>query len=319
LTDRDATAAAAQAPRLVAFEHHPPSSAASSSEQHASSDTPPNTLLFIGGLGDGLGTVPYAADLARRLPPTWRLAEVLLRSSYGGWGVSSLDEDAAELADCVRHFRALRPGAKIALLGHSTGCQDALHYLTGPQWVRRPGVQGALLQAPVSDREALLLQLPPGAYERAVAAARELVARGAGEDMLPRALTADFFGLWPCSARRWLSLASPPPAHDGADDYFSSDLSDTRLARSFGRVPPSTPLAIVYGGADEYVPPHVDKEALVARWIAIAERNGARIVLKASGVVPGATHSLKRVPPEVYEEVMRRMLVFIEHIGASEV
>ena len=58
-------------PALVAFEHAAP----------ASATAPLHTLIFIGGLYDGLATVPYVPALASALPPSWRLAQILLSSS----------------------------------------------------------------------------------------------------------------------------------------------------------------------------------------------------------------------------------------------
>lgn len=64
-------------------------------------------------------------------------------------------------------------------MGHSTGSQDILHYLYRPnphtsalafdpslQHVKRPVLDGAIMQAPVSDREAVLSVLKDGFDER---------------------------------------------------------------------------------------------------------------------------------------------------------
>lgn len=76
-------------------------------------------------------TPSYPAQIAHSLPPHWRIAEVLLSSSYRGWGTSSLQKDAHEIARCVAYFSKLRPGRKIVLMGHSTGCQDIMEYVVG--------------------------------------------------------------------------------------------------------------------------------------------------------------------------------------------
>lgn len=73
----------------------------------------------------------YPTTIASSLPPHWSIAEVLLSSSYRGWGTSSLAKDAKEIAECVEYFSKLRPGKKVVLMGHSTGCQDCLEYLVG--------------------------------------------------------------------------------------------------------------------------------------------------------------------------------------------
>lgn len=46
---------------------------------------------------------------------------------------------------------------KVVVMGHSTGSQDVIHYLSSPQSddERRPEVDGGIMQAPASDREGL--------------------------------------------------------------------------------------------------------------------------------------------------------------------
>jgi len=75
--------------------------------------------------------IRYPSTIAKSLPPNWAIAEVLLSSSYRGWGTSSLQKDAKELAECVGYFCKLRPGREVVLMGHSTGCQDVMEYVVG--------------------------------------------------------------------------------------------------------------------------------------------------------------------------------------------
>jgi len=62
---------------LVAFEHLP-------SDDKKSS----HKLLFVGGLGDGLFTVPFIPHLLGL--DGWGVIEVLTSSSYIGWGIGSV-------------------------------------------------------------------------------------------------------------------------------------------------------------------------------------------------------------------------------------
>ncbi|KAI9821353.1 MAG: hypothetical protein M1832_003359 [Thelocarpon impressellum] len=289
---------------LVAFEHTFPDR------------TPPrNTLLFTAGLSEGLLSPPYITTLAKLLPPGWCLVQTLLSSSYKGWATSSLRQDAIETAECVRYLRQLRSDGKLVLMGHSTGCQATMHYLTGPDYQIRPPVDGAVLQAPVSDREAGEALLPRDLLASSVAIATQMVANGRGEDVMPSAATGGCLGTAP-SAQRWLSLASP--AHDGEDDLFSSDLSDAQLRQTFGSLPPTTPLCILYSGADQFVPAHVDKQALVERWKA-SVRAGAGIVDEAhSAVVPGASHNGSASPAGALDDLLRRVVGFLERVEGGE-
>ncbi|EHL00896.1 putative UPF0613 protein PB24D3.06c [Glarea lozoyensis 74030] len=256
--------------KLFAFEHTPQKT--SSSAQ--------NIIIFVGGLFDGLHTVPYASRLADALPPSWTLAQAILSSSYTGWGISSLQKDVEELSDCVSYFRSIKPG-KIVLMGHSTGCQDVLEYLTGPGHENRKPIDGGLIQAAVSDREAIFTMMDPDTIKSVI---------------------------FPCpvSAKRFLSLASPN--HDGDDDYFSSDLTDDQLMKTFGSLPNSTPICILLSGSDEYVQPDVDPAKLLARWIEIAKSGKGKVDENNSGVIEGATHNLAGNSESVVNDLMKRVL-----------
>lgn len=269
-----------------------------------------NTIIFIGGLGDGLLTVPYTAPLAKVLPESYSLVEVLLGSSYAGWGVSSLDSDVKELSTCVAYFRGLRPGGRIIFLGHSTGCQDVLHYLISAG--NPPDIDGGILQAPVSDREWIAFFLPQNIHDGCVKVAREYIEDGRGDDVLPINITGKLFQT-PISANRWLSLASPGPDHAGQDDYFSSDFDNERMRRIFGKVGSTrTRLSLLCGGNDEYVPPNVDKHALIGKWLTHI-KDGGGVVDDDAGIIKGASHNLGE-GGEPTEDLKRRILGFIDRL-----
>lgn len=276
-----------------------------------SSGSPPNKILFIGGLSDGLLTVPYTIPLAEALPNSYSLVEVLLSSAYDGWGTSSLSRDVLEIAECVRYFRNLNPGGKIVLLGHSTGAQNVLHYIVSNG--ERPAIDGGILQGGISDREAMIMLMRPEEYEKSIKIAQDYISDGRGEDCLPRSLTGIVFP-GPASATRWMSLASPGPDHLGEDDYFSSDFDEERLGNIFGKAGSTkVPISILYGGKDPYVPTTVDKVGLVGRWIGCIQREGG-VVDEDSGIIEGATHTLKEGGKSL-EELKRRIIGFLKRIG----
>lgn len=220
----------------------------------------------------------------------------------------------------MKYFQELQPGAKIVLLGHSTGAQDVLRYLLSPGFgeTNRPRVDGVMLQGCVSDREAMLMSLAHEDYDRLNARASEYVRDGRGEDVLPRELSAKAFPAVTLCARRWLSLASPGPGHEGEDDMFSSDLPDERLAATFGKVGATgVPVCILYGGADEYVPGFVDKEALVGRWVRAVREGGGRVD-EGSGVVGGMGHTMAE-GGKGREEFLRRVVGFLGRVDEGAV
>ncbi|PWY83826.1 siderophore biosynthesis lipase/esterase [Aspergillus sclerotioniger CBS 115572] len=299
----------------------------------------PHSLLFVGGLGDGLATTSYMADIASALKSTpWSLFTLNLTSSYQSWGLGHLDRDTDEIAQCIRYIQEYKQSkypdgnGKIVLMGHSTGSQCVMHYLSRPnphtskpafdpylEHVVRVPLDGAIMQAPVSDREAIGWVLENGmggksgeecreVYEKIVKMAREaererLSGKGGVYDtMLPIELTSFAYPAnTPLSARRLLSLVSPDsPENPGEDDMFSSDLGDEQLERTFGMVGKGGllrgKLMVLHSGKDQSVPDWVDKEALLRKWKGITNRgsvDGREIWDdEHTAVIPNASHAL---------------------------
>ncbi|GME46743.1 putative siderophore biosynthesis lipase [Neofusicoccum parvum] len=290
----------------------------------------PHSLVFIGGLGDGLGTTSYMADLARALQPTeWSLFTLNFSSSYESWGLGHLDRDTDEIAQClhyVKEYKASRYGnGKLALMGHSTGSQHVLHYLyrpnphtatpafdSGLQHTTRLPLDGAIMQAPVSDREAIHLVLQEGwldkspsevqaVFEKLVTMAKEATRDDQPCDtLLPLSMTSQIgYRNTPLTARRFLSLVSPEsPQSPREDDLFSSDLSDEHLKTTFGMIQRQQllkyKLMVMMSGADQSVPDWIDKEKLLSRWKNAADHNGEFQIWDQdfSGVIPNASHAL---------------------------
>ncbi|KAF9633005.1 putative siderophore biosynthesis lipase protein [Lasiodiplodia theobromae] len=293
----------------------------------------PHSLVFIGGLGEGLGSTSYMADLARALQPTeWSLFTLSFTSSYNSWGLGHLDRDTDEIAQCLRYVKDYKTGKygnaagnKLVLMGHSTGSQHVLHYLYRPnphtsakafdadlQHVERLPLDGAIMQAPVSDREAMQWVLHWGWLGKTPSETRavfdELLAlakKNAADDqtcdfLLPLHMTSAIgYQNTPLSARRFLSLVSPEsPQAPREDDLFSSDLSDEHLKTTFGMIRQRQllryKLMVMMSGADQSVPEWIDKEKLMARWRNATDHNGEAKIWDQdfSGIIPNASHAL---------------------------
>jgi pimeloyl-ACP methyl ester carboxylesterase len=285
--------------RLSAFEHARP----------LSSSPPKHTLLFVAGLGDGLLTVKYPTVLAQSLPSDWSVVEVSLLSSYNGWGTGSLQRDVREISEAVQFFRNLRPAdGKIVLMGHSTGCQDAMEYVSGKGAANRAAIDGIILQAPVSDREGK--NLSPE-HEKSLQVAQQFKDDGKEDDVLPlSAVSGLVYGRAAVTAYRWLSLL----VFGGDDDYFSSDLPDQKLRSSFGAFKKSSPLLILWSGADEHAPSHLDSTKLMARWTEFVRQGGGIVDSERSGVVADAHHNLNGDPDRVVEDLARRVTGYLQNI-----
>ena len=284
----------------------------------------PHSILFVGGLGDGLATTSYTADLVQGLQQTpWSFFTLNLASSYQSWGLGSLDDDTDKIATCLQYIKEYKSSkygegkSKIVLMGHSTGSQCTVHYLYRPnphtsKHLNRPAIDGAIMQAPVSDREAILWILRHGfgdttpeklreVYNKIETLAKEAVKTNPSFDtILPLKLTSEIYPAdTPLSARRFLSLASPDsPENPSEDDLFSSDLRDDQLKRTFGLIQERQLLKgrfmALISGADASVPDWVDKNKLLARWKNAVDHDGKFSIWDSerSGIIPGASHAL---------------------------
>lgn len=271
----------------------------------------PRHVVLVGGLTDGLLFAPYCRPLAAKLEAAqWSLVQTLLSSSHTGYGTASLDQDARELHQLACHLAAEYGSQGVVLVGHSTGCQDAVRYCqryrsssstagaaaapaaaaAAAPAPAAPPLLGVVLQAPVSDVEWLATQ--PGTAAR-LEAARQLAAAGRGEEVAFRAFDVDSA---PMTARRWLSLAEP----GGDDDMFSRSLTDAQLAAIYGPMA-GLPTLVLLSGDEEYIPPGSAPEyrSMGAR---LAQAIGSSARLE---VVEGALHALNGREEEGAEAIAR--------------
>lgn len=189
-----------------------------------------------------------------------------------------------------------------------------MEYLTAPASSAKPrlSIDAAIIQAPCSDREAFLDILGNDQYTALNARAQEMVNAGNEEEVMSFKGYDEIFPGVPVCARRWLSLTSPDGT--GSDDYFSQDLSEEQLARSFGSLPAKTPLCVLFSGQDEFAK-QVDKPALLTRWIAATRKGQGRIDEEFSGIVQDASHALKEVEQSVVDELVERVVAFVKSIS----
>jgi len=216
--------------------------------------------ILLGGLSDGLLPLPYTQLLADAChASSWSLVQPVLSSSYMGFGHGSLQRDCEELQELFRYLLDYRNAKEFCLVGHSTGCQDAVFFLGNAAKDLCDKLTVVGLQAPVSDRECAAMQ---DGYLENLELAQTLVQGGRGQEMMPRS------AFWaPITAQRFVDLNEK----GGADDFFSSDFTDGELSarlRHVGKDRNGLRVLVACSGADEYVPSHLEKRTLTNRIVA---------------------------------------------------
>ncbi|KAJ3292159.1 hypothetical protein HK104_005533 [Borealophlyctis nickersoniae] len=246
-----------------------------------------NTAILIPGQGEGPNSLPYTPLLTQTLAALgFSLLQYTSASSYAQYGTSSLNADTRSLDAVISHLQQNTEGGadgrKIILIGHSTGAQGVVHYLT--HGTNKGVVRAGILQGPVSDVEYAMWKDLEG-VKRWGKVAGELLEAGKGDEVLPR----EAYEV-PITAYRYNSLFS----FGGDDDYFSSNLSPASLRALLN--PIRTPLAIFLSGSDEYVPPHVDVPALLQRFLNAredgSEGNGGGVPRTFGVIIRGADHAI---------------------------
>ncbi|KAK4190044.1 hypothetical protein QBC35DRAFT_491156 [Podospora australis] len=278
-----------------------------------------NALIFIGGLGDGPHGVPYVRSLASFLASlNFSVFEIRLTSSFSGWGYSSLRQDAAEIQALVSYLRKGLGKEKVVLMGHSTGCQDCLEYVLNSGAHPSPSegqdkglkVDGIILQGPVSDREAIKMSVDPTEREVSLKHAEEMKNK---EEVMPGDKMPEGWRGTPVTAYRWGSLAGV----GGDDDFFSSDLPDSTLAKIWGGLGTKrTPTLILPSEKDEWVSDSLDVEAMIETWEdfysqAVTDGQKGSTAWFESGLIPGANHRVEN-NPEGEKFLCKRVKEFIE-------
>lgn len=229
-----------------------------------------NKLVFLAGLTDTIGVVPYLPRLASALDKIgYALVQPVKGSDLGGFGTASLEGDAQEAAQLIEHLttRATHPASgKVVVMGHSTGCQDVVQLLSTDRRAAKGEdvnlrVHGGILQAPASDydyfeahkteEEAQLLKK-----------SEELIQTDQAQALLPRdgippkpsathgrgPGNADTITKPAFTAYRFQSLNGS----GGDDDFFSKDLSDEQIRKALHPALSRAPLLMLIG-EKEYV------------------------------------------------------------------
>lgn len=230
----------------------------------------PNKLVFLAGLTDTIGVVPYLPRLANALDKVqFSLVQPVKGSDLGGFGTASLEGDAQETAQLIEHLtnRPEHPRTgKLVVMGHSTGCQDVVQLLSQERSLSRNGgnpkiqIDGGILQAPASDYDYFEAHKTEEDVKR-LAESQTLLDAQQGGALLPRELppkpdardgrgpgNADTVLKPAFTAYRFQSLNGS----GGDDDFFSYGLKDEQIYKALHPALTHAPLLMLIG-EKEYV------------------------------------------------------------------
>jgi len=203
-------------------------------------------LILLGGLTDGLLSLPYVERLSSKLESLskpFSLIQPLFRSSNLQYGWHTIDNDVEDLKVLIDYLIHNRNNLKsIILMGHSTGCQDIVHYLR--QEKKHPKIHRVILQGAVSDRQ----------YSSTLSSTQDQLDYCSKNnkditEWLPRYLHDP-----PLTIERCLSLNET----NSIEDLFSSDLTDEQLRNIYEKI--ETPISWIWSKQDEYVPDNIKQE-----------------------------------------------------------
>ncbi|RKP21587.1 DUF1749-domain-containing protein, partial [Rozella allomycis CSF55] len=206
-------------------------------------------FVVLGGLTDGFLSLPYVHSLKERFRD-FSVVQPLISSSYLMYGTSSLDQDADDMHDLLKHL-IVNGKKEIFVIGHSTGANIMIKYCQRQNSINE--LKGVILQGAVSDRAYNQLSIPQ--FEELKQLALKLCDEGKDEELLPR--SSD---IAPMSARRFLSFNT----FGGDDDMFSfHDLDKNILDSIYFNI--KVPLVLVLSGQDEYVPKTIDQNVNILK------------------------------------------------------
>jgi pimeloyl-ACP methyl ester carboxylesterase len=200
-------------------------------------------LILLGGLTDGLLSLPYVERLSSKLESLskpYSLIQPLLRSSNLQYGWHTINNDIEDLKTLINYLINNRNNLEsIILMGHSTGCQDIIHYLRQDKIY--PKILQVILQGPVSDRQYLSeLSSTKDQLNYCYKNNKDI------NEWLPRYLHDP-----PLTIERCLSLNEI----NSIEDLFSSDLTDEQLKNIYKNI--NIPITWIWSKQDEYVPNHI--------------------------------------------------------------
>ena len=221
------------------------------------------------------------------------MVQVNLSSSYLQFGFISLKSDCSELTKLMMKIKQLYRFERVAMLGHSTGAQDALYFARYGE--AADSVDAIILQGAVSDRDFLAKE---EGTPQMLKEAEKLKEEGKEDAFLIKRLHGA-----PITAYRFLSLVG----RLNDDDMFSVDLTEEELKPILS--PVKVPILVCFSEQDEAVLDRLAQKAFAVKMISILKESSPRVECR---YFPG-DHGLSKV--EYYEPFMSCVCEFLSSLG----
>ena len=239
-------------------------------------------LILVGGLSDGLLSLPYVEQLSSKLESIskcYSLIQPLLRSSYYQYGWNTIDDDVQDLITLINYLDNKQNSFEsFILMGHSTGCQDIIHYLR--QNKIHPKLTYVILQGPVSDRQ-YLSKLYSTKEQLDYCYNNNNLNK---DEWLPRYLHYP-----PLTIQRCLSLNQK----NSIEDLFSSDLNDQEINSIYQNI--STPIIWIWSKEDEYVPNDIKQQVEDFIKNKLSNRTNSKLIL-----LENSDHTVSSQQQQIY-------------------
>lgn len=192
-------------------------------------------------------------------------------------------EDCVDDIQGAVSFAQSRNVKEVYLVGHSTGCQKSVFYLSKTK--NKQKVSGAVLICPVSDYTTTSIEADKTQYENALKFAQKEVEEGRAHTLIPTEY-------WPnelLDAQRFISLYTP----DSSEEVFcySQKGKEPAILKSV-----TAPLMPIIAGSDEYL----DRPAVeLLSWFKANNNSN-----KYKGVIiDGALHNLSGYEEKLRDEI----------------
>lgn len=252
-----------KAKKAIVFIHGLTSSAFSHHEYLTSLANDNTAVIFFGNRGGEVIAKFHRIDKRRK-------------TGY----VSEFIGEAHEIfTDCVDDIQGLvnflndKNIKEIFLVGHSTGCQKAIYYLSQPR--KQKFIKGAILLCPISDWAYAKKHDKPEMIKKVTEYAQQLVKRHRPHDLLPQDLYPETM-----DAQRFLSLYTPESIENQIFPYFDPK-QKPKILRSI-----KIPLLIVFAEKDEYRDRPTKK---LIKWFEKRGRNRKFTLVSVSNATHGFT------------------------------